>query len=165
MQLLVDKTGENFLTLLRVEGDNVLVQFISEHGVKKGKPFNDSLRGLFMVGWHYRETSTAIGLERFKQGILEDQQVSYALHQLYPLGRKIKLPDGNVVRVASYANTHRDGYYMFVKDNEDIKRLKITPQWQLLPTEELLRLPYFPAPKTEAELKLIDDFDTWAGGF
>ena len=82
MQLLADKTGELFLNILKKEGDSVLVQFISNEGELKGKPFKDSLDGLLLIGWSHRSTSTAIGLSRFKQGYLEDARVSYALHQL-----------------------------------------------------------------------------------
>lgn len=165
MNLLADKTGENFLSILSQEKDKVIVQFISEHGVLKGKPFKDSLKSLLMVGWTQRPTSTAIGLQRFKDGYLEDAHVSFALHQLYPLGRKIKLPNNDIVQVASYANTHPDGYYMYVRYNEKLKRLKISTDWQLIPSEKLLALPYYPLPKTEEEIKNITDFDTWSGGF
>ncbi|NLS12615.1 hypothetical protein HGP28_06820 [Vibrio sp. SM6] len=167
MKLLADKTGEQFLTILAQDGDNVTVQFISNEGESKGKPFEDSLRGLLLTGWTPRTTSTAIGLARFKQGYLEDAHVSFALHRLYPLGRMVKLPSGDVVRIASYANTNSDGYYMYVEKegSDELMRLKMTPEWELLPTDKLLALPYYPAPKTQKELDTISQFDAWAGGF
>lgn len=166
MKLLADRTGEQFLEILTRNEDSVEVQFISNEGEYKGKPFRDSLSGLLLAGWSHRTTSTAIGLNRFKKGYLEDPHVSFALHQLYPLGRKVKLPSGDVMRIASYANTHNDGYYMFVKDdNNNMVRLKMTPDWELLPLEKLLALPYYPAPRSQTELNNIDEFDRWAGGF
>ncbi|WP_394246765.1 hypothetical protein [Vibrio profundi] len=165
MKLLVDKTGEQFLEVLEELGDSVRVQFISNEGVRKGKPFNDSMTGLFLTGWTNRSTSTAMGLEKFKQGVIQDAAVSFALHQLYPLGRKVKLPCGSVVTTASYANTHDDGYYMFVRLNGELTRLKMTPDWVLMPSDTLLRLPYYPRPKTQQELAEIEAFDAWAGGF
>ncbi|MDO6765978.1 hypothetical protein [Agarivorans sp. 1_MG-2023] len=167
MKLLADKTGEQFLTILEEDGDKLVVQFISNEGLKKGQPFKDSLRSLLLVGWTPRSTSTAIGLYRFKQGYLEDAHVSFALHQLYPLGRKVKLPSGEIAQIASYANTHSDGYYMYLRNTRDqqLSRLKITPDWQLLPSTKLLALPYFPKPKTQQELDVISDYDKWACGF
>ncbi|QIA63131.1 hypothetical protein GT360_06225 [Vibrio astriarenae] len=166
MKLLADRTGEQFLEILERAEDKVTVQFISNEGEHKGKPFNDSLSGLLLAGWTHRTTSTAIGLSRFKRGYLEDPHVSFALHQLFPLGRKVKLPCGDVMRIASYANTHCDGYYMYLKDESNIMtRLKITPDWELLPLEDLLALPYYPAPRSQAEMDTIDEFDRWAGGF
>lgn len=167
MQLLVDKTGEQFLTIVEQHGDEVIVQFITNEGKNKGKPFKDSLKDLFLVGWTWRTTSTAIGLYRFRQGYLEDPQVSYALHQLYPLGRTVKLPSGHLARIASYANTHADGYYMYVEEEESGKmvRYKMTPEWELMPSKKLLALPYFPAPRTQEELDRIAEYDKWAAGF
>lgn len=167
MKLLADITGEQFLQILEQDDDKVLVQFISNEGIGKGVPFKDSLKGLYLAGWTPRATSTAIGLHRFKQGMLEDAHVSFALHQLYPLGRKVKLPSGEVVRIASYANTHSDGYYMFVRldGDEDLTRLKMSPEWELMPDEKLSALPYYPAPRTQQEWDNIDEFDDWAGGF
>lgn len=165
MQLLVDRTGEQFLSILQQTDDHVRVQFISNEGVAKGKPFSDRLSGLFLAGWSVRQTSTAIGLERFQQGVLEDEKVSFSLHQLFPLGRKVKLPTNEVVTIASYANTHQGGYYMYVRAHGELKRLKIEATWQLLPSDKLLALPYYPAPRTEAEIDNINSFDAWAGGF
>ena len=165
MKLLVDRTGEQFLEIIEESGDSLLVQFISNEGIRKGKPFKDTLSGLFLTGWKPRTTSTAIGLERFKQGKLQDPKVSFALHQLYPLGRDVKLPSGEVATIASYANTHIDGYYMFVRLEGELKRLKMTPDWELQPSEVRLALPYYPAPRSRGELQNIDDFDAWAGGF
>lgn len=166
MQLLADRTGEQFLEILEKQNDKVTVQFISNEGDYKGQPFSDSLKGLLLAGWTHRTTSTAIGLHRFKKGYLEDAHVSFALHQLYPLGRKVKLPSGNVMKIASYANTHKDGYYMYVKDQSDkMIRLKMTPEWELLPSEKLLALPYYPAPLSQEEINNINEFDLWAGGF
>ncbi len=167
MNLLADKTGEQFLSILEEDGDKLLVQFITNEGRLIGKPFKDSKAGLFLTGWRDRETSTVIGLTKFKQGITEDAEVSFALHQLYPLGRKVKLPTGEIFLIASYANTHADGYYMFLKKSPDadLVRMKMTPDWELQPSEELLRLPYYPAPLSQAELDNIDEFDAWAGGF
>ncbi|OLQ93341.1 hypothetical protein BIY22_02290 [Vibrio panuliri] len=167
MKLLADKTGEQFLNILEQTGDVVVVQFISNEGLAKGRPFQDSLRGLTLAGWTERTTSTAIGLYRFKQGYLEDAHVSFALHQLYPLGRKVKLPSGVIAKIASYANSHTDGYYMYVvKEGEtNLTRLKMTPDWVLLPSEKLLALPFYPLPKTQQELDAIDEFQAWAGGF
>jgi hypothetical protein len=167
MQLLADKNGEQFLNIVEQDGDAVVVQFISNEGEPKGKPFKDSHRGLLLAGWTKRTTSTAIGISRFKQGYLEDAHVSFALHQLYPLGRKVRLHTGEVAKIASYANTHNDGYYMYVvKEGEsDLKRLKITPKWDLLPSEELLTLPYYPAKRTKQELDIIREFEQWSGGF
>ena len=167
MKLLADKTGEQFLNILNQNDDSILVQFISNEGVSKGKPFQDSLKGLILAGWTERTTSSAIGLYRFRMGYLEDAHVSFALHRLYPLGRKVLLPSGTVARIASYANTHSDGYYMFLAKDDDssIKRYKITPEWQLLPSEELLALPYYPAQRTTAELDNIREFEEWSRGF
>lgn len=92
MKLLADKTGEQFLQILDEQGDALTVQFISNEGEPKGQPFKDSLKGLKLAGWSHRTTSTAIGISRFKKGYLEDSYVSFALHRLYPLGRKVKLP-------------------------------------------------------------------------
>lgn len=166
MKLMADRTGEQFLEIKSQQGDEVEVQFISNQGDPKGKPFKDSLKGLLLAGWSHRTTSTAIGLNRFKQGYVNDAHVSFALHQLYPLGRMVQLPNGDKVRIASYANTHSDGYYMFVRDHHDkLSRLKITPDWTLLPSEKRLALPYYPAPRSQAELNNISEFDSWAGGF
>ncbi|GEA58893.1 hypothetical protein [Vibrio comitans] len=165
MRLLADKTGEQFLEILEQQGDVLIVQFISNEGIRKGKPFKDSLTGLYLTGWTHRSTSTAIGLERFKQGVLQDATVSFALHQLYPLGRKVKMPSGEIATIASYANTHADGYYMYVRMDEELHRHRITSEWELLPSEKLLALPYYPAPLTKEEKQTIDDYDTWAGGF
>ncbi|WP_261817133.1 hypothetical protein [Vibrio gallicus] len=167
MKLLADKTGEQFLQILEQNNDDVIVQFISNEGMEKGVPFKDTLKGLSLAGWSLRTTSTVIGLSRFKQGICQDAHVSFALHQLFPLGRMVQLPNGDKVKVASYANTHSDGYYMYVKasNSQHIQRLKITPDWVLLPDEKLLRLPYFPKPRTEKEWHKINEFDRWAGGF
>ena len=167
MKLLADKTGEQFLQIIKQTDDSVLVQFISNEGKPKGKPFQDSMKGLMLAGWSIRTTSSAIGLYRFKQGCLEDPHVSFALHQLYPLGRKVKLPTGEKAKIASYANTHPDGYYMFVirEGDTDLRRLKITPEWELLPEEKLLALPYYPAPLTQQEIDNINEFQEWAGGF
>ncbi|MEH6451672.1 MAG: hypothetical protein V7782_01400 [Psychromonas sp.] len=167
MKLLADKTGEQFLNILNQIEDSVLVQFITNEGIPSGKPFQDSLRDLFLAGWTERRTSSAIGLYRFKQGYLEDAHVSYALHQLYPLGRKVKLPSGEVAKIASYANTHSDGYYMYIiqDGNTTLTRKKITPKWELLPAEELLALPYYPLPRTPEELDNIREYEQWAGGF
>lgn len=165
MRLLVDKTGEQFLQILDELGDVITVQFISNEGIRKGKPFTDSMAGLFLTGWKPRATSTAIGLERFKQGKLEDPKVSFALHQLYPLGRDVKLPNGQVATIASYANTHADGYYMYVRIDTELKHFKMTPEWVLLPSQVHLALPFYPAPKTQQEIDNIDEFDSWAGGF
>lgn len=165
LKLLADTTGEQFLEVLSQTGDTVRVQFISNEGQYKGKPFSDSLTGLYLAGWTARSTSTAIGLKRFREGKLQDAEVSFALHQLYPLGRKVKLPDGTVATIASYANTHADGYYMYVRIGDDLQRHRMTPQWQLLPSEKLLALPYYPAPLTEEEQQNISEYDAWAGGF
>lgn len=165
MKLLADSTGEQIMVILEQSNDAVKVQFISEQGVLKGKPFQDSLSGLLISGWSHRATSTAIGLERFKQGILEDATVSYALHQLFPLGRKIKLQSNQIATIASYANTHSDGYYMYLSVNDELKRLKVDTSWEVMPSEKLLALPYYPAPKTKAEIENIAQFDAWAGGF
>ncbi|MGF1748915.1 hypothetical protein [Vibrio cionasavignyae] len=165
MQLLADKTGEQFLQIIEKTGDRVRVQFISNEGITKGKPFSDRLSGLLLAGWSERQTSTAIGLERFHQGALEDEKVSFSLHQLFPLGRKVRLPSNEVVTIASYANTHQGGYYMYVRANGVLKRLKMEASWQLLPSDKLLALPYYPAPRTQTELDNIDSFDAWAGGF
>ncbi|MCM2678511.1 hypothetical protein [Echinimonas agarilytica] len=167
MKLLADKTGEQFLNILEQDDDALVVQFISSEGLPIGQPFKDSLSGLLLVGWTHRTTSTAIGLHRFKQGCLEDAHASFALHQLFPLGRKVKLPSGDVAQIASYANTHADGYYMYLRMNagQQISRVKITPDWVLLPSNKRLGLPYYPAPKSQAEIDIIDEFDAWSGGF
>lgn len=165
MKLLVDTTGEKFLELLEESSDSVVVQFITNEGKRIGKPFTDSMSGLFLTGWKPRTTSTAIGLQRFKQGKLQDPKVSFALHQLFPLGRDVKLPTGEVATIASYANTHDDGYYIYLRINDELKRLKITPDWELQPSKKLLALPYYPAPKTQQEIDNIDEFDAWAAGF
>jgi len=167
MKLLADKTGEQFLTILEQNGDQLLVQFISNEGIPKGQPFKDTLSGLLLAGWSHRMTSTAIGWYRFIHGYLEDAHVSYALHRLFPWGRKVKLPTGEIGRIASYANTNSDGYYMYLSpdDEGELMRRKITPEWVLLPSEKLLALPYFPKPKTQEEIDIIDNFDRWAGGF
>lgn len=166
MKLMADHTGEKFLEIKEQCDDTVIVQFISNDGDPKGQPFKDSLKGLMLAGWSHRTTSTAIGLKRFKQGHVNDAHVSFALHQLYPLGRMVLLPSGEKVRIASYANTHNDGYYMFVcGDDEKLVRLKMTPDWELLASEKLLALPYYPAPRDQSELDNISEFDQWAGGF
>lgn len=167
MKLLANKTGEMFLNILELDGDKLLVQFITNEGESEGKPFRDSLNKLLAVGWTHRTTSTAIGLYRFKQGYLEDLSVSFALHRLYPMGRKVKLPSGEIYHIASYANTHADGYYMYLSkdDGGPLLLLKMTPEWKLLPSEKLLGLPYHPKPRTQEELESIDCFDRWAGGF
>lgn len=167
MKLLADKTGEQYLNIIESDGDSILVQFISNEGIPKGKPFRDSMKGLLLVGWTARTTSSAIGMYRFKQGYLEDDHVSFALHQLFPLGRMVKLPSGGTAQIASYANTHADGYYMYLQKSgdSDLTRVKISPEWQLLPSTELLALPYYPRAKTEAEMQVIDEFDLWAQGF
>ncbi len=167
MKILADRTGEQFLNVLEQRGDRLTVQFISNEGNNIGQPFTDSMKGLQIAGWCVNTTSTAIGLNRFKQGYMEDAHVSFALHRLFPLGRDVKLPTGEVARIASYANTHADGYYMYVvlPEQSELTRLKITPEWQLLPCEKLLALPYYPAPRTQQEWQVIDDFDAWAGGF
>lgn len=167
MKLLANKTGEMFLNILEQDGDKVLVQFITNEGESEGKPFKDSLNGLLVVGWSHRTTSTAIGLYRFKQGYLEDLHVSFALHRLYPMGRKVKLPSGEIFSIASYANTHADGYYMYLSKDEGsiLLLLKMTPEWEILPSGKLLCLPYYPKPRTQEELDCIDCFDKWAGGF
>ncbi|MEC6795504.1 hypothetical protein VXS03_00380 [Photobacterium sp. S4TG1] len=165
MKLLADITGEIFLEIIEESGDAVVVQFITNEGKPKGKPFKDSMYGLSLTGWKERTTSTAIGLKSFKQGNIQDPQVSFALHQLYPLGRKVKLPSGDIATIASYANTHIDGYYIHLKHHGELKRFKITPEWELLPSEKLLALPYYPAPKTQKEIANIDEFDKWAAGF
>jgi len=54
---------------------------------------------------------------------------------------------------------------MFVRLNDELKRLKMTPEWKLLPSVVRLALPYYPAPRSQQELDNIDDFDAWAGGF
>lgn len=163
--MLADKTGEQFLVIQQEMGDDLIVQFITNDGLLVGQPFKDKLSGLVMSGWRARTTSTAIGLAKFKQGITEDAEVSFALHRLYPLGRKIRLTNGDIASVASYANTHNDGYYMYVRVGEELKRIKLTPQIELLPSEVLLRLPYYPAPLSQEELDNISDFDAWAAGF
>ncbi|WP_434998989.1 hypothetical protein ACRZ5S_20650 [Vibrio scophthalmi] len=167
MKLLADKTGEQFLHILSQNDDSVVVQFINNEGLSKGLPFRDSLKGLALAGWTKRTTSSAIGLYRFRMGYLEDAHVSFALHRLYPLGRKVRLPSGEVARIASYANTHSDGYYMYIAKDSDssLQRYKITPEWELLPSEELLALPYYPMPRTAQELKNIQEFDEWSRGF
>ncbi|GLS89693.1 hypothetical protein GCM10007916_07600 [Psychromonas marina] len=167
MKLLADKNGEQFLNIIEEEGDSVVVQFISNQGELKGKPFRDSLSDLMVVGWTHRGTSTAIGLNSFKDGGLEDARVSFALHQLYPMGRKVRLPSGEVVLTASYANTHADGYYMYIRraNTDQLSRMKITPDWVLLPSDKLLALPYYPKPRTQQELDVIDEFERWSGGF
>ncbi len=167
MKLLADKTGEQYLHIIDVDGDSILVQFISNEGIPKGKPFKDSMKGLLLVGWTKRATSSAIGLHRFKQGYLEDAHVSFALHQLFPLGRMVKLPSGDTVQIASYANTHSDGYYMYVQkpDGSKLVRMKMSPEWELLPSSVLLALPYYPREKTEEEVYIIDEYDLWAQGF
>ena len=165
MKLLADITGEKFLEIIEKSGDSVIVQFISNEGKTKGKPFKDSMYGLSLAGWKERTTSTAIGLKNFRDGNIHDPQVSFALHQLYPLGRKVKLPSGDIATIASYANTHADGYYIYLKNEGKLKRFKITPEWELLPSEKLLALPYYPAPKTQKEIDNIDEFDRWAAGF
>lgn len=165
MKLLADATNELFLEIIEESGDSIIVQFITNEGKRKGKPFKNSLSGLFLTGWSNRTTSTAIGLERFKQGKLQDSEVSFALHQLYPLGRKVRLPSNNIATIASYANTHIDGYYIYLRDEHGLNRVKITPDWELLPSEKLLALPYYPAPKTQKEIDNINDFDAWAAGF
>ncbi|MFM2587802.1 hypothetical protein [Vibrio sp. TBV020] len=166
MKLMADRTGEQFLEIKQQNGDELEVQFISNKGDPKGKVFKDSLKGLLLAGWSHRTTSTAIGLKRFKQGYVNDAHVSFALHQLYPLGRMVRLPNGDKVRIASYANTHHDGYYMFVRSNDDkLVRMKITPDWELMASEKLLALPYYPAPRSQKENDNINEFDAWAGGF
>ena len=78
----------------------------------------------------------------------------------------VKLPSGDIATIASYANTHADGYYMFVRLNDELTRLKITlADWELQPSAQRLALPYYPAPRTKEELDNIDDFDAWAGEF
>ncbi len=134
IKLLADKPGEQFLIVLEENDNKVLVQFISNEGIEKGKHFLDEYRSLFMNGWKERFTSTAIGLYRFKKWHTEDLHVSFALHQLYPLGRKIKLPNNQIAKISSYANTHSDGYYMYLKkENESaLTRLKVSIEWKLL---------------------------------
>lgn len=167
MKLLADKNGEQFLNIIEEEGDSVLVQFISSKGDLNGKPFRDSLSDLMVVGWTHRCTSTAIGLNLFKSGGLEDARVSFALHQLYPMGRKVRLPSGEVVLTASYANTHSDGYYMYVRrfNADQLSRIKISPDWVLLPSDKLLALPYYPKVRTQQELDDITEFERWSAGF
>lgn len=165
MKILADKHGEQFLYIQEQNEDAITVQFMDNFGQKKGKPFKDSLASLLLVGWHYRSTSNAIGLRKFKQGVTDDLEVSFALHQTFPLGRKVKMPCGTVANIASYANTHHDGYYLYVRINDEIQRHKLTPEWEVLPSETLLHLPYFPPPLTESELHTISEFDAWAGGF
>lgn len=167
MKLLADKTGELFLNILLEDGDQLLVQFISNDGEARGKPFKDSLSGLLSTGWTHRSTSTAIGWHRFKNGCLEDAQVSFALHRRFPWGRKVRLPTGEIFRIASYANTNPDGYYMYLsKDNGSaLSRKKITPEWELLPRDNLLSLPFYPKPRTQQEIDTIKQYDLWAGGY
>ena len=166
MNLLADKRGEHFLNIIEEDGDSVLVQFISGEGKFEGKPFNDSLKGLLLAGWSYRTTSTAIGMERFKQGYLEDAHVSFALHRFFRWGSIIRLPSGEIVKMASYANTHADGYYMYVRRNGGtLSLLKMTPQWQRIPQKKILALPYLFQPRTQKELDDIDAFDRWACGY
>lgn len=43
--------------------------------------------------------------------------------------------------------------------------MKMSPDWLLMPSEKLLALPYYPRPRTQKELDVIDEFDSWAGGF
>lgn len=165
MIILADKNGEQFLQIQQQTDDRITAQFMDTFGKLKGKPFSDSLSGLLLVGWTFRSTSSAIGLAKFKQGITEDLEVSFALHQAFPLGRKVKMPCGTVVEIASYANTHADGYFLYVHHDGGMKRYQLTPEWEILPSEELLKLPYYPKPLTQAELNTISEFDQWAGGF
>lgn len=165
MRLLADKKGLHFLNIIKQRGDVVVVQFITELGKPEGKVFNESLKGLMQGGWTARSTSTAIGLDRFRKGFLEDAQVSYALHHLYPLGREVRVSDGRLGTIASYANTHADGYYMYLTINQKLIRLQIKPDWQLLASRKLLALPFYPAPKSKAELLEIERFTQWSGGF
>ncbi|WP_414811578.1 hypothetical protein [Photobacterium profundum] len=37
---------------------------------------------------------------------------------------------------------------MYVKENDEVKHLKMTPDWEILPSEQLLALPYYPKPLT-----------------
>ena len=165
MQLLSKKHSQEFLMIIEQNGPKVIVQFIDTLGKKEGKPFSEKLSNLLDVGWNYCDQAIAIGLDKFRAGETESADVSYALHKVFPFGRHVRLPNGKVGRIASYANTHADGYYMYLEINGLIQSLKMTVQWTLMPSTKLLALPYYPAPLTKEEKATILEFDQWAGGY
>ena len=165
MQLLTDKNAQELLMIHQQQGDQIVAQFVDYLGRKQGKPFSEKLSNLFAVGWKHCNAAIAIGLNKFRAGENNSADVSYALHNLFPLGREVRLPNGQVGRISSYANTHADGYYMYLKIDGLLQRLKMTDKWYLLPSNKLLALPYFPAPFTKEEKASIIEFDQWAGGY
>lgn len=165
MQLLSDKHAQEFLMIHEQQGDQIVAQFVDYLGRKQGKPFTEKLSNLLDVGWNHCNAAIAIGLEKFRAGETNSADVSYALHKIFPLGRKIRLPNGQIGSIASYANTHADGYYMYLEIEQSLHRLKMNDQWVLLPSNKLLALPYYPAPFTKQEKVAIMEFDQWAGGY
>lgn len=165
MQLLSNRNGEDYLRIYEQSGDQLIVQFVDGFGNVQGKPFADKLSSLLSAGWQHCNASLIIGLSKFVNGETQSADVSYALHQMFPLGREVLLPNGVKGRIASYANTHKDGYYMYLQIEGVLKRLKMDSQWRLLPSLKLLALPYYPAPLSKQEIAIIDEFDKWAGGF
>ncbi|PKG40511.1 hypothetical protein [Psychromonas sp. Urea-02u-13] len=165
MQLLSNKNAQEFLIIHEQQGDQIVAQFVDSLGNTQGKSFTEKLSNLLDVGWNHCNAAIAIGLEKFRAGETNSADVSYALHQIFPLGRKIGLPNGQVGSIASYANTHADGYYMYLEIDGVLQRLKMNARWRLLPSDKLLALPYYPAPFTKEEKATILEFDQWAGGY
>ena len=165
MQLLSKQYSQEFLQILQQHDEKVVVQFINNVGKKQGKPFTDKLSNLLAVGWKHCNEAIAIGLNKFRAGETNSADVSLALHKVFPFGRHVRLPTGKIGRIASYANTHADGYYMYLEINGLVQSLKITVHWTLMPSNKLLALPYYPAPLTEEEKATIAEFDLWSGGY
>jgi len=165
MQLLSNKNAQELLIIHEQQDDQIVAQFIDNLGNKQGKPFTEKLSNLLDVGWNHCNAALAIGLAKFRAGETNSADVSYALHKIFPLGREVCLPNKQVGRIASYANTHADGYYMYLEIEGRLLRLKMTDKWRLLPSNKLLALPYYPAPPTEEEKINIAEFEQWAGGY
>ena len=165
MQLLSNKNAQELLVIHEQQGDQIIAQFVDHLGKQQGKPFTEKLSNLLDVGWNHCNAAIAIGLAKFRAGEKNSADVSYALHNIFPLGREVCLENGQIGRIASYANTHADGYYMYLEIDGRLRHLKMTDKWRLLPSKKLLALPYYPAPHTEEEKVAILEFDQWAGGY
>lgn len=165
MQLLSNKNAQELLVIHEQEGDQIIAQFVDHLGKRQGKPFTEKLSNLLSVGWKHCNAAIAIGLAKFRAGETNSADVSYALHNIFPLGREVCLTNGQIGRIASYANTHADGYYMYLEIDGLLQRMKMTDKWRLLPSHKLLALPYYPAPHTKEEKAAILEFDQWAGGY
>jgi hypothetical protein len=165
MQLLSNQNAQELLIIHEQHGDQIIAQFVDHFGNQQGKPFTEKLSNLLDAGWNHCNAAIAIGLEKFRAGETNSADVSYALHNIFPLGREVCLENGQIGSIASYANTHADGYYMYLEIEGFLRRLKMTDKWRLLPSNKLLALPYYPAPPTEAEKVAILEFDQWAGGY